>query len=49
MSQVGFILVGIGMQGLLETEQALAVHGTFLHMVNHSLIKLVLLMAAGVI
>ena len=49
MSQVGFILVGIGMQGLLETEQALAVHGTFLHMVNHSLIKLVLFMAAGVI
>ena len=37
------------MQGLLETEQALAVHGTFLHMVNHSLIKLVLFMAAGVI
>lgn len=49
MSQIGFILVGIGMQGLLGAENALAVHGTLLHMVNHSLIKLVLFMAAGVI
>ena len=49
MSQIGFILVGIGMQGLLGEENALAVHGTFLHMVNHSLIKLVLFLAAGVI
>lgn len=49
MSQIGFILVGIGMQGLLGEENAPAVHGTLLHMVNHSLIKLVLFMAAGVI
>lgn len=49
MSQIGFILVGIGMQGLLGAENALAVHGTFLHMVNHSLIKLILFMAAGVV
>lgn len=49
MSQIGFILVGIGMQGLLGEENALAVHGTLLHMINHSLIKLVLFMAAGVI
>jgi hydrogenase-4 component B len=49
MSQIGFILVGVGMQGLLGEENALAVHGTLLHMVNHSLIKLVLFMAAGVI
>lgn len=49
MSQIGFILVGIGMQGMLGEENRLAVHGTVLHMVNHSLIKLVLFMAAGVI
>lgn len=49
MSQIGFILVGVGMQGLLGEENALAAHGTMLHMVNHSLIKLVLFMAAGVI
>lgn len=49
MSQIGFILVGIGMQGILGEENAMAVHGTLLHMVNHSMIKLVLFMAAGVI
>lgn len=49
MSQIGFILVGVGMQGLLGEENAPAVHGTVLHMINHSLIKLVLFMAAGVI
>lgn len=49
MSQIGFILVGIGMQGLSGEENALAVRGTILHMVNHSLIKLVLFIAAGVI
>ena len=49
MSQIGFILVGIGMQGLLGEENSLAVWGTVLHMVNHSLIKLVLFMCAGVV
>ena len=54
MSQIGFILVGIGMSGMPgaagETEyRILACHGTFLHMVNHSLIKLVLFLAAGVV
>ena len=49
VSQIGFILVGIGMQGLLGEENALAVWGTELHMINHSLIKLVLFMSAGAI
>lgn len=49
MSQIGFILVGVGMQGFLGVENLTAVHGTFLHMLNHSLIKLVLFMAAGVV
>lgn len=49
MSQIGFILVGIGMQGLLGEENALACRGTVLHMVNHSMIKLILFMAAGVV
>ena len=47
ISQIGFILVGAGMQGLLGGHNALAVRGTLLHMVNHSLIKLSLFMAAG--
>ena len=49
MSQIGFILVGAGMLELLGEENALAVRGTILHMVNHSIIKLVLFMAAGVV
>ena len=49
VSQIGFILVGIGMQGMLETHNALAVQGTFLHMLNHSLFKLVLFLTAGAI
>ncbi len=49
VSQIGFILVGIGMQGLLGEENALAVRGTLLHMVNHSMFKLLLFMVAGVV
>lgn len=49
VSQIGFILVGVGMSGLLGEENALAVRGSILHMVNHSLIKLALFMAAGVV
>ncbi len=49
MSQIGFILLGTGMQGILGEENALAVRGTLLHMVNHSLIKLALFLIAGVV
>lgn len=49
VSQIGFILVGVGMQGLLGAHNEIAIRGTMLHMVNHSLFKLVLFMAAGVI
>lgn len=49
VSQIGFILVGVAMQCFLGEENALAVRGTFLHMVNHSLIKLVLFNCAGVV
>ena len=49
MSQIGFIVLGIGMQGLLGEHNAFAVQGTLLHMVNHSLLKLTLFMVAGAI
>lgn len=49
VSQIGFILVGTGMAGLLGEENAMAMRGSLLHMVNHSLIKLALFMAAGVV
>ncbi len=49
VSQIGFILVGIGMCGILGEDGGIAVRGSLLHMVNHSLIKLVLFLAAGVV
>lgn len=49
MSQIGFILVGIGMQVLIGHENALSAAGTVLHMINHALIKMVLFVAAGVV
>ena len=49
MSQIGFISVGLSMMVLLGEHGAFAAYGTVLHMVNHSLIKLVLFMAAGVV
>lgn len=49
VSQIGFILVGVGLSGLLDSQRQIAVRGSLLHMVNHSLIKLVLFMAAGVV
>lgn len=49
MSQIGFILVGIGMQGLLGIENEIAVRGTILYMMNHSIMKLVLFIIAGII
>jgi formate hydrogenlyase subunit 3/multisubunit Na+/H+ antiporter MnhD subunit len=49
MSQIGFILVGAAMQGFLDGHASPAAAGTVLHMLNHSLIKLVLFSAAGVV
>ncbi len=66
MSQIGFVLTGVGMQVLLaemaagfygDTERfeeavgvfGMAVNGTFIHMVNHALVKLVLFMTAGIV
>ncbi len=49
MSQIGFILVGFAMCCLLGEHNALAARGAVLHMMNHSLIKLVLFMTAGAI
>lgn len=49
MSQIGFILVGTAMTALCGEENGLAVWGSILHLTNHSLIKLILLLTAGVI
>ncbi|MDY4486936.1 MAG: proton-conducting transporter membrane subunit [Candidatus Limivicinus sp.] len=49
MSQIGFILTGISMCSLLGGHGSLAACGVTLHILNHSLIKLALFTAAGVI
>lgn len=67
MSQIGFILFGVGMMDLLgelahmweildgeileEVMKAynMAINGTFIYMINHSLAKLVLFLVAGVV
>ncbi len=49
VSQIGFIMVGVGVGTSLGAEGMLAMRGTLLHMVNHSLFKLLLFMAAGVV
>ena len=49
MSQIGFILTGVGMMCLLGEENALAARGTVLHMLNHSVFKLVLFLCAGAV
>ncbi len=49
MSQIGFILVGVGTLNLLGAGNTLPAWGTVLHMFNHSTIKLVLFVSAGVV
>lgn len=50
VSQIGFILVGIGLVPMLGAEECtLAATGSFLYMINHSMFKLCLFLAAGAI
>ena len=49
MSQIGFILTGLSFMVLLGQEGQLGAYGSLLHMINHSFIKLVLFMCAGVV
>ncbi|MDO5022072.1 MAG: complex I subunit 5 family protein [Eubacteriales bacterium] len=47
MSQIGFIMFGVSMQVMLNEESAIAFTGTVMHLLNHSLIKLLLFLIAG--
>ena len=47
VSQIGFIMTGIGVSDMCPEE--LGISGAFLHMVGHSVFKLILFSAAGVI
>lgn len=49
VSQIGFIVTGIGASVLLAEEASLAMYGTVLHMVNHSLVKMTVFLVAGAI
>ncbi len=52
VSQIGFILTGIGMSVLLASageNPSIAARGALLHMVNHSLFKLVLFLCAAAV
>ncbi len=49
VSQIGFILTGIGMYSLLGGHGNIAVSGALFHAVNHSLFKLVLFLSAGAV
>ncbi|MCL2496984.1 MAG: complex I subunit 5 family protein [Symbiobacteriaceae bacterium] len=49
VSQIGFITSGIASLALLGYHDGIAARGVLLHMVNHTLIKLVLFTLAGVV
>ncbi len=49
MSQISFALVGLACAVLLGEHNTLAASGSLMHLVNHSLIKLVLFSIAGVV
>ena len=49
VSQMGFILTGVAMQVFLAGNSSLASRGVLLHMLNHSLLKLLLFTIAGVV
>lgn len=49
MSQIGYILVGIGLIGILKDHREMAVYATLYHIINHAIFKVLLFMGAGVI
>lgn len=49
LSQTGFMLMGIGLVGILGEEGGIALTGTILYMINHALFKILLFMGTGII
>lgn len=49
LSQTGFMLMGIGLIGILGKEGGVAIVGTILFMVNHAIFKILLFLGAGII
>lgn len=49
MSQIGFIIVGLGIATLLNEGNQIALKGVFVHMINHSLFKILLFSIIAII
>lgn len=49
MSQIGYILMGVGLIGMLGEHNNIAIYGTLFHIVNHAIFKVLLFMSAGII
>ncbi|WMJ80193.1 proton-conducting transporter membrane subunit [Clostridium sp. MB40-C1] len=49
MSQMGYILVGIGLVGMLKEHGAIAIYGSLYYVINHAIFKSLLFMIAGLI
>ena len=49
VSQMGYIIMGIGVAGYLGHQGAMGYIGSVFHMINHSLFKVVLFMVAGLV
>lgn len=49
MSQIGYILMGVALIGLLGEHKEMAIYGAMYHIVNHGLFKVLLFMVTGVI
>lgn len=47
MSQMGYIIVGIGLMGILEVNKGIALYATLYHIINHVIFKVLLFMIAG--
>lgn len=47
MSQMGYIIVGIGLMGILGENKGIALYGTLYHIINHVIFKVLLFMIAG--
>ncbi len=49
MSQIGYILVGVGLIGILKEHRTIAIYGTLYHVINHGIFKALLFMGTGTI
>lgn len=49
MSQLGYIILGVGLMGALGEHNTLAVFGTLFHIFNHAIFKVMLFMGVGII